>query len=292
VADGRLRRGQYGGAVSAGTRGRGYEGPPAEIGVIGGSGLYAFVEDAVDVALDTPWGAPSDPLAIGEVAGRAVAFVARHGRGHGLSPHRINYRANLWALRAAGVRQVLAPSAVGSLRPELGPGSLVLPDQVVDRTWGRAHTYYDEVPPVHVPFADPYCPRGRAAAATVARGQGRPAVDDATLVVVNGPRFSSRAEAQWHAAQGWSVVGMTGQPEAGLARELGLCYTAIALVTDRDAGVDGAGAVTQEEVFRVFAENLDRVRDLLRDLVPALPQDDDCPCRHTMGVAGGPAGTG
>lgn len=277
---------------TAGQRGREYDGPRAEIGIIGGSGLYSFPENAMEVALDTPWGEPSDPLAIGEVAGRTIAFVPRHGRGHRLSPHRINYRANLWALHAVGVRQVLAPSAVGSLRTELGPGSLVLPDQVVDRTWGRAHTFYDEGPPVHVPFAEPYCPRGRAAAGAVAEEQRQPVVDRATLVVINGPRFSSRAEAQWHAAQGWSLVGMTGQPEAALARELGLCYTSVALVTDRDAGIDGAGAVTQDEVFRVFAENLDRVRDLLRDLVPALPRDDSCACRHTLGVAAGSAADG
>src|SRR3954454_16058812 len=141
-----------------------YAGPGAEIGVIGGSGLYQLLEGAEDVTVATPWGPPSDPLTVGEVGGRLVAFVPRHARDHRFPPHRVNYRANLWALRTVGVRQVLGPCAVGSLRPELGPGTLVVPDQVVDRTWGRAHTAYDvEGPVVHVAFADPYCPNGRKA---------------------------------------------------------------------------------------------------------------------------------
>src|SRR5207249_406362 len=152
-------------------------------------------------------------------------------------PHKIPYRANLWALRAAGVRQVLAPTAVGSLSPLLGPGTLVIPDQLVDRTAGREHTYYEAGGPVHVPFADPYCPRGRAKAVAAAGASGWPVVDSGTLVVINGPRFSTRAESQWYAAQGWTLVGMTGHPEAALARELALCYTPLALVTDTDAGV-------------------------------------------------------
>ncbi len=255
-----------------------YDGPVAEIGVIGGSGLYTFLEGAQEVDVPTPYGPASGPLTLGQIDGRSVAFVARHGRGHSLAPHRVNYRANLWALRRTGVRQVLAPCAVGSLRTEIGPGAFVVPDQLVDRTWGRASTFYDDIPPVHVPFADPYCPRGRAAMLERGRSAGEPMVDGGTLVVINGPRFSSRAESQWHAAQGWSIVGMTGQPEAALARELGLCYTALALVTDHDAGVAGAG-VTQDEVMAVFAANVSRVRALLQALVPALPADDACPCR-------------
>ncbi len=246
--------------------------------MIGGSGLYTFLDGAHEVAVQTPYGSPSSPLTIGEIDGRRVAFLARHGRGHSLAPHRVNYRANLWALRRTGVRQVLAPCAVGSLRADIGPGAFVVPDQLVDRTWGRASTFYDDVPPVHVPFADPYCPRGRRAALQVGEAAGDPLIDGGTLVVINGPRFSSRAESQWHAAQGWSVVGMTGQPEAALARELGVCYTAVALVTDHDAGVAGAG-VTHDEVLTVFLANIQRVRTLLQTLVPALPEDDDCVCR-------------
>lgn len=254
----------------------------AEIGVIGGSGLYAFLDDAVEVDVDTPFGPPSDPLVIGDVAGRTVAFLPRHGRDHRFPPHRINYRANLWALRSVGVRQVLGPCAVGGLRPDLGPGTLVVPDQIMDRTRSRAQTFYDEGGAVHVSFADPYCPNGRATAVSRARDAGWEPVDGGTLVVVEGPRFSTRAESRWHAAQGWAVVGMTGHPEAVLARELALCYTALALVTDLDAGVETGAGVTHEEVLRVFAANVDRLRSLLLDVVAALPRERDCPCAHAL----------
>jgi 5'-methylthioadenosine phosphorylase len=252
----------------------------APVGVIGGSGFYSFLDDAREVPVATPFGDPSEPVTLGEVAGRAVAFLPRHGRDHRIPPHRVDYRANLWALRAVGVRQVLAPCAVGSLRPELAPGAVVVPDQVVDRTWGRAHTVYDGIGPVvHVAMADPYCRRGRAA--VVAAG-GPSVTDGGTLVVVNGPRFSTRAESQWHAAAGWSLVGMTGMPEASIARELALCYTAIALVTDHDAGVEGGEGVTHDEVLRVFAANVGRLKALVSDVVPTLPSDDDCDCRRAL----------
>src|SRR3954468_16609639 len=170
-------------------------GPRAEIGVIGGSGRYEFLDDYETVEVDTPFGRPSDPLVVGEVGGRSVAFVARHGKGHRFPPHRVNYRANLWALRAVGVRQILSPCAVGSLKPEHGPGTIVVPDQVVDRTWGRPHTIYEAEGPVgHVGLADPYCPNGRQVAVAAARLSELEVVTEGTLVVVNGPRFSSRAE--------------------------------------------------------------------------------------------------
>ncbi len=254
----------------------------AQVGVIGGSGFYTFLDDAEQVEVTTPFGPPSDPPVVGRIGGRSVAFVPRHGRDHRWPPHRVPYRANLWALRALGVRQVLAPCAVGSMVPELGPGSLVVPDQVIDRTWGRAHTVYDgEGPVVHVSFADPYCPRGRAAVIACAADVGWPARDPATLVVVNGPRFSSRAESQWHAAAGAHVVGMTGMPEAAIARELALCYTSVALVTDLDAGFEDGSGVTHAEVMEVFARSTDRLKDLLTRAVAALP-DGDCGCRHSL----------
>lgn len=250
----------------------------ADIGVIGGSGFYDFLDDAQEVRVSTPCGEPSDPLVIGAVGNRQVAFLPRHGRDHRFPPHRIPYRANLWALRSVGVREVLAPCAVGGLRPELGPGALVVPDQLVDRTAGREQTYYDEGA-VHVSFADPYCPRGRATAVRAITAAGIDVVDGGTMVVIEGPRFSSRAESQWYAANGWAVVNMTGHPEAVLARELAMCYTTIALVTDLDAGVAaGDAAVTQEEVFRVFAANTARLRTLLFDIVAALPVVRNCPC--------------
>lgn len=254
----------------------------AEIGVIGGSGFYSFLADARPVVVDTPFGPPSEPPVVGVVNGREVTFVPRHGADHRLPPHQVNYRANLWALHALGVRQVLGPCAVGSLRPELGPGTVVVPDQFVDRTWGRAHTLYDGAPRpvVHVSPADPYCPAGRA---TVLAAGNDEVVDGGTMVVINGPRFSTRAESRWHAAQGWSLVGMTGAPEASIARELGLCYTSVAVVTDHDAGVAAGDGVTQAEVFAVFGRSIERLKALLTDVIGQLPKPDaDCTCRHAL----------
>ncbi len=260
-----------------------YDGPRADLGVIGGSGLYALFEGE-QVEVETPFGPPSDPLTIATVGGCRVAFVPRHGRDHRFPPHLVNYRANVWALRAVGVRQVLGPCAVGSLKADHGPGTVVVPDQVVDRTWGRGHTFFDGVGPVvHTSFADPYCPTGRGVALAAGRGRGLPMVDGGTLVVVNGPRFSTRAESLWHAGQGWALVGMTGVPEASLARELALCYTSVALVTDLDAGLEHGVGVTHVEVLRVFGENITGVRDLLLDAITALPGPDaDCSCRHSL----------
>jgi 5'-methylthioadenosine phosphorylase len=254
----------------------------ADVGVIGGSGLYELLDDVTEYPMSTPYGPPSDPVVVGTVpSGRRVAFLPRHGRNHRFPPHRIPYRANLWALRSLGVRQVLAPCAVGGLRPELGPGTFVLPDQLVDRTSGRVRTYYD-LGAVHVSFADPYCPAGRKTVLATAAGEGLDVTDGGTMVVVEGPRFSTRAESRWYAGQGWSLVNMTGHPEAVLARELALCYTTIALVTDLDAGVEAGGAVSQEEVFRVFGENTERLRGLLLAVVAALPAERDCPCPHVL----------
>lgn len=262
----------------------------AEIGVIGGSGFYSFLEDVTEVTVETPYGRPSDALFLGDVAGRRVAFLPRHGRGHHLPPHRINYRANLWALRSVGVRQVLGPCSAGGLQPDLKPGSLVVPDQMVDRTSGRRDTYFDgeplpdgTVPEVaHLPFADPYCPRGREAVIGCATAAGWDPRPTGTMVVIQGPRFSTRAESRWHAGQGWTVVGMTGHPEAALARELGMCYTSAALVTDLDAGVEAGSGVRQEDVLAVFAENVGRLRSLLLDVVRVLPEDG-CPCQQAPG---------
>ncbi|MEW2357948.1 S-methyl-5'-thioadenosine phosphorylase [Spirillospora sp. NPDC029432] len=256
--------------------------PAADLAVIGGSGFYSFLDRVEEVEIDTPFGPPSDRIAIGELHGRRVAFVPRHGRDHRYPPHRIPYRANLWALRSLGVRQVLAPSAVGSLTPDHGPGTLAVPDQLVDRTSGRAQTYYDEGAAVHLSFADPYCPTGRRAAVATAREAGWTPVDGGTLVVIEGPRFSTRAESRWYAAQGWTLVGMTGHPEAVLARELALCYTPLCLVTDLDAGIEEGEGVTMEEVLRVFAANIERLRALVGDVIKTLPADRGCPCPRSL----------
>jgi 5'-methylthioadenosine phosphorylase len=245
----------------------------AEVGVIGGSGFYTFLDDPTELEVTTPYGAPSAPVSVGTVAGRRVAFLPRHGRAHEHPPHAINYRANAWALRSLGVRQVLAPCAVGGLTDDVAPGDVVVPDQLVDRTHRRVQSFV-EAGAVHVPFADPYC--GRLGAAVTAAD---PAVlRGGTMVVVEGPRFSTRAESQHYAAQRWSLVNMTGHPEAVLAREMRQCYTAIALVTDMDAGVESGEGVGQEEVFALFASNLERLRGLLVAVIGDLPDPDGCSC--------------
>ncbi|RLU82243.1 S-methyl-5'-thioadenosine phosphorylase [Streptomyces griseocarneus] len=251
------------------------------IGVIGGSGFYTLLADAEEIRVDTPYGEPSDAVMVGSVDGRRVAFLPRHGRGHAFAPHTINYRANLWALRSLGVRQILAPCAVGSLRRELGPGTIVVPDQLVDRTSGRVQTYF-EAGAAHVSFADPYCRAGRSTVLRAVAAAGTEAHDGGTMVVVEGPRFSTRAESQWFAAAGWSLVNMTGHPEAVLARELALCYTSVALVTDLDAGIDAEESVAQDEVFTVFAENTERLRGVILEAVRMLPENRDCACATVL----------
>jgi 5'-methylthioadenosine phosphorylase len=251
------------------------------VGVIGGSGFYSLLDEAEQHHVPTPYGEPSDVITVGTLGDRQVAFVPRHGIDHRFAPHVVPYRANLWALRSLGVRQVVSLSAVGSLRATLPTGTLVVPDQLADRTHGRPHTYFDGAAGVgHVSFADPYCRDGRA----VALGTGVTVTDRGTLVVVNGPRFSTRAESLEFQAQGWSIIGMTAMPEAGLARELALCYTGLALVTDLDAGVEAGEGVTHAEVLAAFAANLPRLRELLVATVAALPtQQGDCGCADTSG---------
>src|ERR1700678_2589437 len=254
----------------------------ASIAVIGGSGFYEVLQDAEEIKIETPFGAPSDPVTVGQVAGKRVAFLPRHGKDHRFPPHKIPFRANLWALRSLGVRRILAPSAVGSLTVSYGPGTLIVPDQLVDRTRGRAQTFYDENA-VHVQFADPYCPSLRAHAVAAARKNDWVPASTGTLVVIDGPRFSTRAESRWYAAQGWTLVGMTGHPEAVLARELALCYTPLSLVTDTDAGVDEGDGVTQAEVFEVFGKNMSRLRELVSKVIAAFPTErEDDLCAHAL----------
>jgi 5'-methylthioadenosine phosphorylase len=238
------------------------------VAVIGGSGFYEFLDDPTEVTVETPYGEPAAPIAVGDVGGRAVAFLPRHGRGHEFPPHRINYRANMWALKSLGVQRVLAPCAVGGLQPETQPGTLVVPDQLVDRTSGRVQTYVDRGA-AHAPFADPYCPDLRAALVSAA---GPEVIDEGTMVVIEGPRFSTRAESQSYAKAGWTVVNMTGHPEAVLSRELGVCYGTIALVTDLDAGVSREESVDQAQVFALFEKHIGRLKEMLASVVADLPE--------------------
>ncbi len=259
----------------------------AEVGVFGGSGFYAFLDDVVEVDLSTPYGPPSAPVALGTVGGRRVAFLPRHGKHHQLPPHRVDFRANAWVLHSLGVRSVLGPCAVGSLRVDLRPGDLVVPDQLVDRTWGRPDTFADGSPgPVgglgpettvqHLSFADPYTDELRRIVLAAAREEhdARRVHDGGTVVVIQGPRFSTRAESQWFRRMGWDLVNMTQHPEVALCRELGMGYAGMALVTDYDSGIDDSPEVkpvTMEEVFRVLAQNVELTRRILFRAIPLLP---------------------
>jgi 5'-methylthioadenosine phosphorylase len=259
---------------------------PAEpIGIVGGSGFYSLLDRPDEVEVATPHGGPSAPVTRGTLAGRPVAFVPRHGTDHRFPPHLVPYRANLWALRSLGVRQVVSLSAVGSLTRDLPTGTLVVPDQLADRTSGRAHTFFDRPIGVgHATFADPYCPRGHAAATGAGSDVAGGVHGGGTLVVVNGPRFSTRAESAEFRSHGWTVIGMTAMPEAALARELALCYTTLALVTDLDAGVAAGEGVTHAEVLSAFAANLPRLRALLVATLGRLPvEQGDCPCGDVSG---------
>ncbi len=232
--------------------------------------------------VETPYGRPSAPLAVGEVGGRRVAFLPRHGRKHEYPPHRIPYRANLWAMKELGVQRILGPCAAGSLQPGVRIGDFVVCDQVVDRTRSRPHTFYDGPVTTHVSFADPYCPTMRRVIVEKGRELGITMHDGGTMVVIEGPRFSTRAESAWFQQQGWHTLNMTGYPEAVLARELEMCYANISLITDYDVGVEGVAPVSHEEVIRVFNQNNARVRELLFAVIPALPAERDCPCATAL----------
>ncbi len=257
----------------------------AEIGVIGGTGFYSLLEDAEERRIETPYGAPSDVVTIGEMAGRGVAFLPRHGRTHSLPPHAINYRANLYALKSLGCTRVLGPCAAGSLQPGVRPGDLVICDQYVDRTTGRKDTYYDGPVITHVSMAEPFCPTLRRVATTAARQLDFSVHERGTVVVIQGPRFSTRAESRWFRQQGWEVINMTQYPECALARELELCYVNLSLITDYDVGVEGDAAVTPvtaDEVIRRFRENLGRLRELIARIITAIPPDRTCLCASAL----------
>jgi 5'-methylthioadenosine phosphorylase len=264
------------------------------VGVFGGSGFYRLLDEVELIQADTPYGKPSDSIAIGNIAGNRVAFLPRHGSRHTIPPAAINYRANLWAFKELGVERVIAPVAAGSLQPHIQPGHFVVCDQFIDRTWGRADSYYMEGPRVaHLSAADPYCPELRSLAVEIGRGQGNDIHDGGTVVVIQGPRFSTRAESRWYGMQGWQVINMTQYPEVVLARELEMCYLNVALITDYDAGTEsepGVAPVNVADVKAVMASNNERVRRLILTMIERLPAERSCSCREAMRSAfiGGP----
>jgi 5'-methylthioadenosine phosphorylase len=248
----------------------------AEIGVFGGSGFYSLLDDVREIKIDTPYGPPSDSFFLASVAGRAVAFLPRHGRRHTIPPHKINYRANVWAMRSLGVKAVISPCAAGSLQVDVKPGDFVVCDQLVDRTRGRIDTFYDGPIVTHLSSAEIYDPVLRKLAIETIRDHGVPVHERGTIVIIQGPRFSTKAESKWFSDAGWEVISMTQYPEAWLCRELGMAVVNIALITDYDAGVhEGTDAVDASSVLEVFAQNAERIQQVVLDLIGRFPADLD-----------------
>jgi len=257
----------------------------APVAIIGGSGFYDLFDPAADnfvglVAAQTPFGEPSAPISIAEIAGLNVAFLPRHGLRHEYPPHSVPYRANIHALAELGVKRILAPCASGSMNIDLAPGSLVVPDQLIDQTKNRPQTFYDmfDGQTHHAKFAEPYCAPLRESILKSAADSGWTATDGATMVVIDGPRFSTRAESRFYEGQGWDLVNMTGHPEAVLAREKGICYATLALVTNYSGNLTTGAGVSDAEVFEFFAANIERLRKVLLTAVePArLPIASGC----------------
>lgn len=238
----------------------------ADIGVFGGSGLYQLLDDVTEVMVETPYGPPSSPLHIGVVHGQRVAFLPRHGPHHEFPAHTVNYRANVWALKHAGVKAVFAPCSAGSLQADIPPGDFVVVDQFIDRTSGRRDTFFDGPGAHHTAMAHPYDEDLRRRLVDACRACGVSVRERGTVVVINGPRFSTAAESRWFGQMGWHVVNMTQYPEVALCNEAGLPIAGVALVTDYDAGLEDdptVPAVTMEQVFQFFQDNVHRVRDVL-----------------------------
>lgn len=248
------------------------------IGIIGGSGLYDMEDLRVleEREIDTPFGKPSAPIVIGEMSGRRVAFLPRHGKDHQFSPTNLPYRANIWALKSLGVFWVVAVNAVGSLREEIAPGDFCIPDNIIDKTLKRPNTLYDEIV-VHVNIARPFHPMLRDVLLAATRGEGLAVHDGGTLVVMEGPAFSTMAESHMHRAWGASLIGMTSMPEARLAREAEMCYASICLPTDYDVWHE-ADHVDINDVFAVFAQNIANVRKVLARAIREIPLEREAEC--------------
>ena len=260
--------------------------PTADIGVFGGSGFYKFADNVIDIKINTPYGLPSSKVFIGNIEGKHVAFLPRHGVDHSIPPHKINYRANLWAFKELGVKQVFGPCAAGSLQKHVKPGHIVFCDQFVDRTNGRIDTFYDGPITMHIACAEPYCPDMRKLAINTAKELNLPHHQKGAVVVIQGPRFSTKAESKWFSAAGWDVINMTQYPEAYLARELNMCYLNISLITDYDCGLEGEIPSSICQILEVFHHNLDNLKKILFGMIKALPSQGKCVCHNAMEFGG------
>lgn len=256
----------------------------AEIGIFGGSGFYELLKNPKKVKIKTPYGYPSAPVALGKVAGKMVAFMPRHGEKHQYPPHQIPYLANLWAFKHLGVKRIMAPCAAGSLQARIKPGDFVVCDQFIDRTEGRPDTFYNGPKVVHISSADPYCPILRKLAVQSCRRLKIPVHDKGTVIVIQGPRLSSKAESRWFSKMGWEVINMTQYPEVILARELELCYVNISLITDYDAGLEGQKGVAPAnvaEILKVFKDNNQKLKKLIIAMIEEMPERN-CQCGESL----------
>ncbi|WP_420267011.1 S-methyl-5'-thioadenosine phosphorylase [Candidatus Magnetominusculus dajiuhuensis] len=254
-----------------------------EIGIIGGSGVYRMpsVELIREEAVDTPYGAPSDTFRMLRISGIEVVFLARHGSGHTIPPHKINYRANIWGFKALGVKRLLSMGAVGGINPLLRPGSIVVADQIIDMTTGRTSTFYDKDEVYHVDFSEPFCPELRAVFTEAAGAVGLPVLTRGTYACTNGPRFETRAEIRYYSIAGADVVGMTAMPEAALAREAEICYGTIATVTNSAAGIS-RDKLTTTEVIETINESSINLNALLLRTISLIKAQRHCPCKDAL----------
>jgi 5'-methylthioadenosine phosphorylase len=259
----------------------------ASIGVIGGSGLYEMegLTDLEEHEISTPFGKPSDPIAVGTLQGKRVAFLPRHGHGHRILPGEVNVRANIYALKVLGVERIIAVNACGSMKEEIAPSHVVIPDQIIDRTKGRASTFFGNGLVVHVSFSEPFCPQLSAILYDAALRTGATVHMGGTYVCIEGPRFSTRAESELHRQWGVSIIGMTAMPEAVLAREAEICYASLALSTDYDVWHETEAPVTADMVVRTLLSNVETAKGALREAIPLIPSDRDCDCSSALSVA-------
>ncbi|MFA6034892.1 MAG: S-methyl-5'-thioadenosine phosphorylase [Myxococcota bacterium] len=255
-----------------------------KVGIIGGSGLYKIdgLKRVKEVAVRTPFGAPSDKVVTGDLDGVGVVFLPRHGRGHTIPPHQINYRANICAMKMMGVSKLISVAAVGSMKEEIEPGHLIVPGQIFDRSTGRKKTFFEDGVVAHAQFADPFCRELSDLAASCSRGCGATVHEGGTYICIDGPTFSTRAESRIFRSWGVDVVGMTALPEARLAREAELCYATLALATDYDCWHESEANVSLEQILEVMAKNVAQARGILLKLIPAAAGLHDCPCNHAM----------
>jgi len=255
-----------------------------KIAIIGGTGIYKGLglENVKEVDVDTPFGKPSDAILIGELDGIKVAFLPRHGRGHVYSPTHVPYRANIYALKKLGVERIISVCAVGSLKEEIKPLDIVIPDQLYDKTKFRPNTFFEEVV-VHVGFAEPFCPELRKLASEVVKELGYDYHDKGTYVCIEGPQFSTKAESAVHRQLGFDIIGMTALPEAKLAREAEICYVTIATVTDYDVWKEQEVDVAM--VLENMAKSEERVRNIIKNLIPRIPEERKCPCKDALKYA-------